>query len=268
MLKKIQYNTLLVISLVITLNSASLGAGGASGSSPGSSTASPILPRPVPLVVTTIKPLAIIAQSAAGDAANIEYLVPANQSPHDFSLPVSALKKIASADLVVWIGRDFETRSAKTMAQIPTSKLVSVIDQIASQADSAAHDHSDGHGLDPHLWLDPNYGNAIAAEIQSRLGLPIKEILDQDSIQVLQASLASSADKTYLTHHDAYAHFVRAFKLPAGFPIRDIRGDVKGVKSQYQLRKTMASAILAAYLLSPSIRAKMRLLLLPNSACL
>ena len=256
MLKKIQYNTLLVISLVITLNSASLGAGGASGSSPGSSSALPILPRPVPLVVTTIKPLAIIAQSAAGDAANIEYLVPANQSPHDFSLPVSALKKIASADLVVWIGRDFETRSAKTMAQIPTSKLVSVIDQIASQADSAAHDHSDGHGLDPHLWLDPNYGNAIAAEIQSRLGLPIKEILDQDSIQVLQASLASSADKTYLTHHDAYAHFVRAFKLPAGFPIRDIRGDVKGVKSQYQLRKTMASANIGCVFVEPQYQGK------------
>ena len=36
-----------------------------------------------PLVVATIKPLAIIAKSALGESADVEYLQASNQSPHD-----------------------------------------------------------------------------------------------------------------------------------------------------------------------------------------
>ncbi len=60
-----------------------------------------------PRVVTTIKPLAIIAKSALGDSAVVEYLQPNNQSAHDLSLPVSALMKLDRADLVLLIGSDF-----------------------------------------------------------------------------------------------------------------------------------------------------------------
>ena len=69
-------------------------------------------------IVTSIKPLAIIAKSAVGDAAEVQYLMPASQSPHDFTLPVSALRKIADADLVIWIGGGFEVRSGKTMSKL------------------------------------------------------------------------------------------------------------------------------------------------------
>lgn len=214
----------------------------------------------MPTIVTSIKPLAIIAKSAVGDAAKVSYLLPTNQSPHDFSLPVSALKRIASSDLVIWIGRDFETRSAKTLAKVPSSKLITAMDQITKQPIGAMYANADSDSIslsaDPHVWLDPSYANAIAAEIQTRLSLPISKIITQDEIQAIKDSMLSSEQKTYLSHHDAYGHFSRAFALPAGVPIRDSRGDVRGVKSQYQLRNTIAKASISCVFVEPQYQGK------------
>ena len=79
------------------------------------------------LIITTIKPLAIIAQSAVGDQARVEYLQSAVQSAHEVSLPVSALKKIDQADLIIWIGEMFESRVAKPMALLPEEKRITVM---------------------------------------------------------------------------------------------------------------------------------------------
>jgi len=80
-----------------------------------------------PLIITTIKPLAIIAQSAVGDQARVEYLQSAVQSAHEVSLPVSALKKIDQADLIIWIGEMFESRVAKPMALVAQDKRITVM---------------------------------------------------------------------------------------------------------------------------------------------
>ena len=243
MLKKIQYSVFLLVLLLGALNSVNLSAASDS----------------VPMIVTTIKPMAIIAKAAVGDAARVEYLLPASQSPHDFSLPISALKKIARADLVVWVGRDFETRSAKTMSSLPPIKIITATEQIAEQVPgddfTQEHKHLD-HSIDPHLWLDPDYGNMIAAQIQTRLSLPVKKIIAEADIQALKASMMPSQEKTYLSHHTAYDHFVRAFELPSGMSIRDARGDVKGVQSQFQLRKTMANANISCIFVEPQYPGK------------
>ncbi|MDC1513785.1 zinc ABC transporter substrate-binding protein, partial [Porticoccaceae bacterium] len=79
------------------------------------------------MIITTIKPLAIIAQSAVGDQARVEYLQSAVQSAHEVSLPVSALKKIDQADLIIWIGEMFESRVAKPMALVAQDKRITVM---------------------------------------------------------------------------------------------------------------------------------------------
>ena len=244
MLKKIQYNVCVLVLVLGASIPVSLHAD--SGA--------------VPMIVTTIKPLAIIAKSAVGDAAEVEYLLPANQSPHSLSLPISALKKITEADLIVWIGRDFETRSAKTMAKLSPSKKITVADEIAklvAGGDLRGDNSQDNsYSIDPHLWLDPTYGNSIAAEIQTRLGLPIKKIIAEDNIQLLKASVMFSEGQNYLSHHAAYQHFIRAFELPAGMSIRNAQGHAKGVQSQLQLRNTMAKANFSCIFIEPQYQGK------------
>ena len=233
MLKKIQYNIIGLFLLVGCLNTVNLSANSdATG------------PDSLPTIVTTIKPLALVAKSAVGDAATVEYLVPASPPPHDFSLPISALQKIATADLIVWIGSNFETRSAKTMAKLPPSRVISAVQQLSQPS------------ADPHLWLNPEYANMLAAEIQIRLGLPVKKIIQDDDIERLKGTMMPAGDKSYLSHHDAYGHFVDAFDLPVGMSIRDARGDVRGVRSQYQLRQTMASANISCIFVEPQYQGK------------
>lgn len=211
-----------------------------------------------PLIVTSIKPLAIIAKSAAGDAAQVQYLVPASQSPHDFTLPVSALRKIADADLVVWIGADFETRSAKLMAKLPDDKLLTTMDLSLAQLQNSEQSDSDDHSMeaDPHLWLNPDNGNKIAAAIQARLGLPIKDIISRQHMARLKAELAASADKTYLSHHEAYAHFAAAFDLKLGPSIRNASGGTQGAKTQYRLRKTIVKTNISCVFVEPQYKDK------------
>ena len=235
-----------------------------------------------PLIITTIKPLAIIAQSAVGDQARVEYLQSAVQSAHAVSLPVSALKKIDQADLIIWIGEMFESRIAKPMTLLSADKRITVMqlpliapadaDHKAPADNHSDHSHghepsahkepsaykkhssnSDQHGLnfDPHVWLNPANANLIAAEIQQRLQLPRKAIISVEQIADLAAALAPLGDKQFLVHHDALDHFTSSFKLQPGLSIRDASGASQGVRSQYRLRQDAIASKASCIFIEP-----------------
>ena len=76
-----------------------------------------------PLVVTTTKPLAIIAKAALGKHAKIEFLQSAKQSAHDIVLSVGALEKMHRAELVIFIGDQMEPGIAKVINGLPEAHL-------------------------------------------------------------------------------------------------------------------------------------------------
>ncbi|MDB9969954.1 zinc ABC transporter substrate-binding protein [Porticoccaceae bacterium] len=225
------------------------------------------------MIITTIKPLAIIAQSAVGDQARVEYLQSAVQSAHEVSLPVSALKKIDQADLIIWIGEMFESRVAKPMALVAQDKRITVMQlpliapqdngseqEVGSHIghmhthDESAHSESSAHSLlsaDPHVWLNPTNANRIAAEIQQRLNLPLKDIITAEQIAKLTTELASLRDRQFLVHHDALGHFTSTFKLQSGLSIRDASGASQGVRSQYRLRQQAIASAASCIFIEP-----------------
>ena len=209
-----------------------------------------------PQIVTSTKPLAIIAKSAVAETADVEYLIPANQSPHDYALPVSALEKIAKADMVIWIGHDFEIRGAKTLAKVAQSKLItatSLTTHTAEQNHSEnQHTHAD-HNIteDLHLWLNPHNGNQIGHEIQKRFNLPHRDLITPQQLDRLNAEMVSARSTSYISHHDAYNHFVEAFALTTGLSIRDAHGGAKGLKTHYQLRKSITENNVSCILVEP-----------------
>ena len=229
-----------------------------------------------PLIITTIKPLAIIAQSAVGDQARVEYLQSAVQSAHEVSLPVSALKKIDQAGLIIWIGELFESRIAKSMQLLPQNKRITVMQlplSMPTDTDRQKNvggdsDHSHGHGhsrlsahselsahsalrADPHVWLNPNNANLIAAEIQQRLKLPVTEIISADQIADLSAVLTPLSEKQFLVHHDALDHFTSVFNLQSGLSIRDASGASQGARSQYRLRQAAITSAASCIFVEP-----------------
>ena len=238
MKEKIQYNVLnlfLALPLMLIMVLSTVGGSFASAQSVESS---------LPLVITTIKPLAIIAKSALGDSANVEYLQSGAQSAHDLSLKVSALRKITQADLVIWIGEDFEARVAKNLQALPTSKLMTVLDVPIKHRDAGEGKNPGKPGThhshlttDPHVWLNPHNANLIGRRIQAQLGIPVKDVISSTEIAQLQAQLQPYASANYLSHHDAFGHFVSAFNLQPSLSIRDASGAQQGAKTQYKIRQ-------------------------------
>jgi zinc transport system substrate-binding protein len=203
-----------------------------------------------PLVVTSIKPLAIIARSALQDRARVEYLMPSGLSPHDIVLKVSDIRTLAKADLVLWIGSDFEIRAAKQFAALPASKLITAMDVIFPEhktgetEDNGEHkvheeheEHEEhDHDIDPHIWLSPTIANQLAKILSSRLDLPVVDIFSEELRKDTLNLLAPVIDRNYMVHHQGHGYFVDEFELQPGLSIRDMLGKQKGAKTQFNLR--------------------------------
>jgi zinc transport system substrate-binding protein len=226
-LKKIYYNVFGILVLFFALNAA------------GSSIDSPEYSKnaSAPLVVTTNKPLAIIAKAALGDNVRVQFLQSASQSSHDLTLSISALGKIQKAQLVVLLGDQVEPRVAKAVLALPQNRVIKVLDlptlRFHAESDQVSQDHQRDH----HVWLDPQNGNLIGRAIQDMFGVKAHNIIGDLEIMRLRSILAPYAKNNYLTHHDAFSHFSRGFGLSSGLSIRDSSGGQKGAKSQYILRK-------------------------------
>lgn len=137
-----------------------------------------------PQVVADIAPIhALLAQVMAGVAAP-ELLLEQDANPHSVQLRPSQARKLANADLVVWIGPGLSPWLAQALDGLASGRSLALIDNPATvlrpfqapvgmpgitDGQGAAHDtHADqethddhGHAdADPHLWL--SIGNARA----------------------------------------------------------------------------------------------------------
>ena len=189
-----------------------------------------------PLVIATTKPLAIIAQSALGDHARVDYIIPTGQSPHDAVITVSAAKTLAAAQLVLWLGEHFELRMAKHLRLIPPAKVITALDLLAADIKQSENNSHPELTVDPHIWLSPKLANRLANVLQQHFNLPPKAIFTQSDRVSMQKMLGTAQDKNYLFHHDAIGYFVAEFNLRAPLTIRTKMGEARGAKAHYNLR--------------------------------
>jgi zinc transport system substrate-binding protein len=193
-----------------------------------------------PSVVTSIKPLAIIVKSAFKDRVRVEYIMPAARSPHDVVIKLSDMRKLSAADLVFWIGPEFETRAAKQFVAVSENKRVAAMALIDSEQTLTAtdsHDHDHSHDVDPHIWLSPTLATQLVAALSQRLSIKAETIFSQQAEKKVTHLLAKSKNSNYVVHHQAYGYFIEEFDLQHGLPIRDILGKQQGTKTQYTLRQ-------------------------------
>jgi zinc transport system substrate-binding protein len=192
-----------------------------------------------PLVVTSIKPLAIIAKSALQDRAQVEYLMSAAQSPHDTVILPSGIKKLAQADVVLWLGPHFEIRAAKHLQSLPQTKLITALELVGidqgEMQDSEDHQHNH-FDEDPHIWLSPKMAEMVAQYLQLKLNIPIKKIFTDAQRAPIERLLKPFKQLNYLSHHDGMSYFIEEFDLQPSLSIRDKLGKQRGAKTQYQLR--------------------------------
>lgn len=189
-------------------------------------------------VLTSIKPLQLIAAAVQDGVAVPEVLLPPGASPHNYALRPSDVRKVQSVDLLYWIGPDMEGflprvlkgRSLPSVAvqDLPGMKLRHFAEDShshAEEADEHDHDHRPGT-LDAHLWLSPINARVIATRIAADLSAadPANAARYQSNLKAfnerldaldtrLKARLAGIAGKPYFVFHEAFDYFEDAYGL-------------------------------------------------------
>jgi len=189
-------------------------------------------------VLTSIKPLQLIAAAVQDGIAVPEVLLPPGASPHNYALRPSDVRKVQSVELLYWIGPDMESflprvlkgRTLPSLAvqDLPGLKLRHFAEDShshAEEADEHDHDHRPG-SLDAHLWLSPVNARVIA----DRMALDLSaadpanaaryqsnaKAFDQrlDALDArLKARLAPISGKPYFVFHEAFDYFEDAYGL-------------------------------------------------------
>ncbi|MCU1748245.1 zinc ABC transporter substrate-binding protein [Pseudomonas sp. 6D_7.1_Bac1] len=189
-------------------------------------------------VLTSIKPLQLIAAAVQDGVGVPEVLLPPGASPHNYALRPSDVRKVQSVDLLYWIGPDMEgflprvlkgrSLPAVAVQDLPGLKLRRFAQDSHSHAiDANEHDHDHRPGsLDAHLWLSPVNARVIAAKIAADLSVAdpanapryqsnlkaFDERLDALDLR-LKARLAGIAGKPYFVFHEAFDYFEDAYGL-------------------------------------------------------
>ena len=189
-------------------------------------------------VLTSIKPLQLIAAAVQDGVAVPEVLLPPGASPHNYALRPSDVRRVQSVDLLYWIGPDMETflprvlkgRSLPTVAvqDLSGMKLRRFGEDSHSHADDAdEHDHDHRPGsVDAHLWLSTVNARVIATRMATDLSTadPTNAAKYQGNVKAfiarldaldarLKARLATVGDKPYFVFHEAFDYFEDAYGL-------------------------------------------------------
>ena len=132
-------------------------------------------------VITTTEDLASIAREVGGDRITVDSIAKGYQDPHFVEAKPSFILKLQKADLLVVVGRELEigwlppliqqSRNAKIQpggeGYLDASAQAKILEIPQGQITRAMGDvHPFGN---PHYWLDPENGKAIAMEIVTKL---------------------------------------------------------------------------------------------------
>ena len=189
-------------------------------------------------VLTSIKPLQLIAAAVQDGVAIPEVLLPPGASPHNYALRPSDVRKVQSVDLLYWIGPDMEgflprvlngrTLPSVAVQDLPGLKLRHFAEDNhshAEEADEHDHDHRPG-SLDAHLWLSPINARVIATKMAADLSAadPANAARYQSNLKAfderldaldlrLKKRLAGIEGKPYFVFHEAFDYFEDAYGL-------------------------------------------------------
>ena len=193
-------------------------------------------------IISSVKPIAFIAQAVSDGVTNTDILLPDGASPHTYSLKPSDLAKIKTAELIIWVGEDLETFMPTVLKNIDKNKQIELMDipTIKSLLRTSTNNHDqqkththnndsdhDHHGeYDEHIWLSPKIANEIAQAVHDKL-ISIypdkKDIFDEnlneftvklaETEQNIAKKLINVQNSGYFVFHDAYGYFESQFGL-------------------------------------------------------
>jgi len=159
-------------------------------------------------VVVTTSFLYDMVQQIAGDTVNVDLIIPAGEDPHLYIAKPEDLKKLQTADLVLYHGLHFEGKMVEVLEKlgIPVSKEF--------PQDKVGKMEEDGKTvIDPHFWFDISLYKMAVEEAQKALS----DLNSKDS-QMYEKN--AERQRYLITPHDAFNYFSKSYgiivKAPQG----------------------------------------------------
>jgi zinc transport system substrate-binding protein len=226
----------------------------------------PLLAAEPPKVLASIKPLHSLAATVMDGVGKPGLLMRATASAHTYTLRPSDARAIEQADVMFWIGPDYEAFMAKAVRGLPRKARVVTMSAVPDVAllptreggvwiaeDGHDHAHGDNAEHDMHLWLDPVNAKAFARAMAATLAeadpahaeryqanaqtLAARlDALDED----LRARLAPVAHKPFVVFHDAYQYLEKRYGLTAAGSITVTPDRTPGPRRLSDLRRAIA----------------------------
>ena len=162
--------------------------------------------------------LADIARKIAGDRVKVEALLPVGADPHSYQPTPQDVAKIEQSKLLIINGAEYEYFLEPLLEN--AEGVREVIE--ASAGLSPRKDTESEHGIDPHLWLDPNnviiYVENIreglthfdpdgAAIYKSNADAYVAQLKDLDIWINEQGSQIPPEKRLLVTNHEALGYF-------------------------------------------------------------
>ena len=195
-------------------------------------------------VMASIKPVHSLVAAIMEGAGTPSLIVAGAASPHTYSLKPSQADELQNADVVFWVGHEFEAFLEKPIETIATkATAVSLLDtngitvlppretgnfeaheEDAETGAESGHSHDHGEEVDAHVWLDPQNAILMAAAIEKALvkadpanaaaysANTAKLVASIAALQTeIETILAPTKDKGIIVFHDAYQYFEQRF---------------------------------------------------------
>jgi ABC-type Zn uptake system ZnuABC Zn-binding protein ZnuA len=118
-----------------------------------------------PDILTSSTILADVTRNIVGERYTVASLVPVGADPHSYQPTPQDTAKISKSKMLVVNGAGYEQFLESLLANADGERLLIE----ASTGLNLRSDTQNDHGIDPHLWLDPNH--MIAYVVNIRAGL-------------------------------------------------------------------------------------------------
>lgn len=240
-------------------------------------------------VVTSFLPVYSLAVQVAGEAADVENLLPPGVGPHDYQFSPRDARKLATAHIVAVNGLGLESWLEEAVGQFGGREVPRVVrlsdglkDQLIRLEGGHSHHHGDGHGhghhedhghagmYDPHIWLDPrlamravthlvdafaNADPANEAEYRRNGSKAVGrlEVLDRE----LAAQLEAVRGQPLVTFHNAFGYFVRRYELNLVAVVEEVPDVAPSAKALKALYEKIRSAGVKVVFTEPQFPAKL-----------
>ena len=179
-----------------------------------------------PSIVTSVHPLALVVKELVADDARVSALVPANVSPHHYSMKPSQRRRLQDAHRFIWLGASREPFLAGTLDDPDLQRRSLALDgENSNPAEDQGHIHDNAHS-DPHVWLNPDEVRSMLPPLveslaqleslrQPRLERNKKEFLERLAATEarIRARLSKLPPMDVFTYHGAFNYFAQHFDI-------------------------------------------------------